>query len=55
MKIIDLEEGKVIKEFNDLTVFGVHDEFENIALSENGRIFAHGNTHLKIYEFKYKI
>lgn len=55
MKIIDLENGEVVKEYNDLTIFGVHDEFENIALSESGRIFAHGNTHLKIYEFKYKI
>lgn len=55
MKIIDLNEGKVIKEYNDLTIFDVHDEFENIALSASGRIFAHGNTHLKIYEFKYKI
>lgn len=54
LKIIDLNEGKLVKEYKDLTIFGVHDEFENIALTESGRIIAHGNTHLKLYEFKYK-
>lgn len=45
---------KVIKEYLDLgATFGVYDEFENIAVSNDGRLFGHGNIGFKIYEFKY--
>lgn len=55
--IIDLEEGKVVYKVEDLRTFGEgtanNEEFENIALAYNGKIYASGNTHLKLYEIEF--
>ena len=58
--IIDMiNEQDVIYKIDDLRAYGengsANDEFENIALAMNGKIYAHGNTHMKIYEFEYEL
>ena len=53
LRITNLKEGKILTQIEDLRVFGAADEFENIAIADNGKLYAHGNTHLQIYEFEY--
>ena len=57
--IIDLNEGSVVYKEEDLRAFGegtaANEEFENVALAYNGKIYASGNTHLKLYEIEYII
>ena len=53
MRVIDLENHKIIKEYQDLGPLGVYDEYENIAISEDGHLYAHGNFYLRLYEFEW--
>lgn len=55
--IIDLWEGQIIYKEENLKPFGEgtanNEEFENVALANNGKIYASGNTHLKLYEIEF--
>ena len=54
MRIVDLHNHEIVYDNQDLGLInGVYDEFENIAISRSGRMYAHGNIGLKIYEFIY--
>ena len=58
LMIIDLNKGEVVYKVEDLRIYGegtaANEEFENIAVSSDGRIFASGNTHFKIYQFEFE-
>ena len=54
-RLVDLREKKIIKEYSNLgEQFGYYDEFENIAISMDGHLYAHGNYTTRLYEFEYK-
>ena len=54
MRIVDLEEKKIIKDYQNLgELFGVYEEFEHVAINSNGKMFSLGNPY-NIYEFEYK-
>ncbi|MBR0439518.1 MAG: hypothetical protein IJK27_01985 [Bacilli bacterium] len=54
MRVVDLENKTIIKEYLDLgKEFGQYDEFENITICNNGKMYGHGNIGLKVYEFTY--
>ena len=54
MRVVDLENHKIVQDIQDLGIYGVYDEYENIAISEDGHLYAHGNYYLRLYEFEYK-
>lgn len=53
MRIVDLKEERVVKDFQDLGAFGVNDEFENLLLTKSGRLLSHGNSLGRLYEIEY--
>ena len=54
MRVVDMENGKIIKDYQNLgEQFGAYEEFEHVAISNNGRILSLGNP-LYLYEFTYK-
>ena len=52
MRVLDLKNKKIIKEHNLGQEFGVYEEFEHVAINEDGRMFSLGNP-TSIYEFTY--
>ena len=54
MRVVDLNKHEVVKQYDDLgKEFGHYDEFENIAICSDGKIYGHGQKEFKIYEFSY--
>ena len=54
MRVVDLREHQIIIEYDNLgETFGVYDEFENIAIANNGTLVAHGNIGFNLYQFHY--
>ena len=54
MRVVDLENHVITKDYQDLYAqFGVAEEFEHVAINDNGRMYSLGNP-FNIYEFKYK-
>ena len=54
MRVVDLKNHQIIKEYKNLgESFGVYEEFEHVAINENGKMISLGNP-LNIYEFEYK-
>ncbi len=53
MRVVDLREHTIVKDFQDLGIYGIYDEFENIAISEDGHLYSSGNYYLNVYEFEY--
>ncbi len=54
MRVVDLEKHEVVKYYDDLGAsFGAYDEFENIAICNNGKIYGHGQKNFSVYEFSY--
>lgn len=54
MRVVDLKNKKIIKEYKNLgEQFGAYEEFEHVAINEEGRMFSLGNP-FNIYEFEYK-
>ena len=55
MRITDLVNHKVVLQYEDLgKEFGRYDEFENIAISRSGKLYATGQKRTMIYEFTYE-
>lgn len=56
MRVVDLYKHEVVKDYQDLgKQLGIYDEFENIAISESGKLYSFGNKGFNIYEFLYKV
>ena len=54
MRVVDLENKKIIKDYQNLgEQFGAYEEFEHLAISNEGKLLSLGNP-LYIYEFEYK-
>ena len=54
MRVVDLKNKTIIKQYDNLGAsFGVYDEFENIAVTQEGKLYATGLTTLSIYEINY--
>ena len=54
-RLVDLKEKKVVYQVDDLgKINGVYDEFENVAICNNGHMYGFGVKSLKIYDFKFK-
>ena len=53
MRVVDLKNKKIIKEYKNLgEEFGVYEEFEHVAINEDGKMISLGNP-TSIYEFNY--
>ena len=54
MRVVDLKEHKIIKDYQNLgEQFGVYEEFEHVAIDNQGKMYSLGNP-FNIYEFEYK-
>ena len=54
MRVVDLKEKKIIKDYQNLgEQFGVYEEFEHVAINNDGKMYSLGNP-FNIYEFEYK-
>ena len=53
MRVLDLQEHKIVYDCQDLGQYGDYDEFENIAANENGHIYGFGVKTLRIYDFEF--
>ena len=54
-RLVDLKEKTIIYQVDDLgKQFGVYDEFENVAICNDGHIYGFGVKSLRIYDFIYK-
>ena len=53
MRVVDLREHVIVKDFQDLGIYGIYDEFENIAGCYNHHIYGFGVKTLKVYDFEY--
>lgn len=54
-RLVDLKEKKIVYQVDDLgKINGVYDEFENVAICNNGHMYGFGVKSLKIYDFKFK-
>lgn len=54
MRVVDLEKEEIIHDYQNLYAdFGVAEEFEHVAISDNGRMYSLGNP-FNIYEFEYE-
>ena len=54
MRIVDLTKHTIIKEYQNLgEQFGVYEEFEHVAIDNQGKMYSLGNP-FNIYEFEYK-
>ena len=55
MRVTDLVNHKIVLQYDDLgKTFGRYDEYENIAISRDGKLYATGQKRLMIYEFTYE-
>ena len=55
MRITDLNNHAIVKQYEDLgKEFGAYDEYENIAITKQGKLYATGQKKTMIYEFEYK-
>ena len=53
-RLVDLKEKKIIYKVDNLgEINGVYDEFENVAVCEDGHMYGFGVKSLKIYDFQY--
>ena len=53
MRVVDLENQKIVYDNQNLGTLGVYDEFENIAICSNGHIYGFGIRSLSIFDFVY--
>ena len=54
MRVVNLEKREIIKDYQNLgEQFGAYEEFEHVAITNEGKMLSLGNP-FNIYEFEYK-
>ena len=54
MRVVDTRNGRIVKDFQDIGVYGYYEEYENVAVSDTNRLIAFGVTTKTLYEFEYE-
>ena len=54
MRVVDVRNGTIVKDYQDLGVYGYYEEYENVAVSDKSRLIAFGTTTNTLYEFEYE-